>query len=460
MREIYAKEGQELVLGKRGENKAACVVFDISEWRSLHGYGNVTLVCQRNGDKTPYPCPVEVSMTGARWIITNTETDKPGPGRVELQYWVGDTIAKSCIWNTRVITAMGVSGDVPPEPGQSWLEELLQISVGVQQDADEAEQSAQAALVSERNAKTHEASAKLASDTALAALEAVNSEGQQIVVAVKDAAESAARAVAAADEATAAANTAVTSVAGIDSSVAAAAASAKAAAKSEEEAEGWSINARSSADTASANAQLSHNNMKRSETARVAAEEAAIRAELAAESGGGGGGSGESGATFIPSVSSDGTLSWTNNKGLTNPTPVNITGPQGPAGADGRDGWDGDDGYTPVKGVDYFTAQDQATMVAQVRIELEDDMTELENGIRANGNAITAMDGRVQVLENGGLAVTGLSVAKNADGSAIFFVEDLADGSVRDIKMTLDTAGLPTSLSVNGVVIPVSVGGF
>ena len=52
--------------------------------------------------------------------------------------------------------------------------------------------------------------------------------------------------------------------------------------------------------------------------------------------------SGTDGATFTPSVSADGTLSWTNNKGLTNPEPVNIkgsqgeTGPQGPAGADGK----------------------------------------------------------------------------------------------------------------------------
>lgn len=59
---------------------------------------------------------------------------------------------------------------------------------------------------------------------------------------------------------------------------------------------------------------------------------------------------GADGATFTPSVNADGDLSWTNNKGLTNPTTVNIkgpkgdkgdtgaTGPQGPAGADGADG--------------------------------------------------------------------------------------------------------------------------
>lgn len=47
------------------------------------------------------------------------------------------------------------------------------------------------------------------------------------------------------------------------------------------------------------------------------------------------GGQGESGATFTPSVAEDGTLSWTNDKGLTNPNPVNVTGPQGPQGIPG-----------------------------------------------------------------------------------------------------------------------------
>lgn len=58
---------------------------------------------------------------------------------------------------------------------------------------------------------------------------------------------------------------------------------------------------------------------------------------------GGGGGSGESGAdgkdgvTFIPSVSSDGVISWTNDGDKQNPTPVNIKGPQGPQGPQGDD---------------------------------------------------------------------------------------------------------------------------
>ena len=47
---------------------------------------------------------------------------------------------------------------------------------------------------------------------------------------------------------------------------------------------------------------------------------------------------GADGATFIPSVSSDGVLSWTNNKGYTNPTRVNIKGKDGKDGKDGVNG--------------------------------------------------------------------------------------------------------------------------
>ena len=43
-----------------------------------------------------------------------------------------------------------------------------------------------------------------------------------------------------------------------------------------------------------------------------------------AKAGGGGGGTGEDGATFTPSISDDGVLSWTNDKGLNNPASVDL----------------------------------------------------------------------------------------------------------------------------------------
>jgi hypothetical protein len=96
------------------------------------------------------------------------------------------------------------------------------------------------------------------------------------------------------------------------------------------------------------------------------------------------GGKGDDGATFIPSVSADGVISWTNDKELPNPEPVNIKGTKGDkgdAGANGKDGKngvdgapgkdgsngkDGVDGKTPVRGVDYYTEADKAEMVSAV----------------------------------------------------------------------------------------------
>ena len=120
------------------------------------------------------------------------------------------------------------------------------------------------------------------------------------------------------------------------------------------------------------------------------------------------GDTGAAGTTFTPSVSADGTLSWTNDGGKTNPDSVNIKGPQGnpgekgnpgETGANGADGvtptigengnWylgttdtgkpsrgekgdkgdpgaQGPAGATPVKGTDYFTAADKAALVQDV----------------------------------------------------------------------------------------------
>ena len=72
------------------------------------------------------------------------------------------------------------------------------------------------------------------------------------------------------------------------------------------------------------------------------------------------GSDGADGVTFTPSVSEQGVISWTNDGGRTNPSSVNIKGPQGetgPAGQDGKDGKDGQDGsdgqdgYSPIASV-------------------------------------------------------------------------------------------------------------
>lgn len=60
---------------------------------------------------------------------------------------------------------------------------------------------------------------------------------------------------------------------------------------------------------------------------------------------------GENGATFTPSVDDSGNLSWTNDKNLPNPDPVNIKGPKGDTGDTGPQGNPGEQGEVGPQGV-------------------------------------------------------------------------------------------------------------
>ena len=60
---------------------------------------------------------------------------------------------------------------------------------------------------------------------------------------------------------------------------------------------------------------------------------------------------GPAGATFTPHVDENGVLSWTNNRGLENPSSVNIMGPKGDPGQKGDPGLKGDPGEVPMDAV-------------------------------------------------------------------------------------------------------------
>ena len=59
---------------------------------------------------------------------------------------------------------------------------------------------------------------------------------------------------------------------------------------------------------------------------------------------------GVDGVTFTPSVSQEGIISWTNNGGLSNPTPINIKGDKGDKGDKGEQGIQGIQGIQGPKG--------------------------------------------------------------------------------------------------------------
>lgn len=121
----YALE--EIKLGRRGENQARKVVFDVlRKWREGYGEGVASLIVQRNGDAQPYPVTLTEEDGALVWLVSSADTAVAGEGAAELRYTVGDTVVKSQIYKTRVRETLEDSGETPPPGYQSWVDEVLQ----------------------------------------------------------------------------------------------------------------------------------------------------------------------------------------------------------------------------------------------------------------------------------------------------------------------------------------------
>lgn len=124
--DVYrVKTGSILPLGKKGENLVRQIQFDLSRWISNFGPGTVQLLHQRSGDEAPYPVAVEREGNLAVWTVTSADTAAAGTGRTELQYYVGDALAKSETWMTKVLAALGDASETPPEAQQGWVDQVL-----------------------------------------------------------------------------------------------------------------------------------------------------------------------------------------------------------------------------------------------------------------------------------------------------------------------------------------------
>ena len=72
-------------------------------------------------------------------------------------------------------------------------------------------------------------------------------------------------------------------------------------------------------------------------------------------------------------------------------------GPAGPAGPDGPAGANGKDGYTPVKGVDYYTEEDKETLKQEILEEVpgapSEEVTKIDFSNFQNGSFTEVVDG-------------------------------------------------------------------
>lgn len=112
---------------------------------------------------------------------------------------------------------------------------------------------------------------------------------------------------------------------------------------------------------------------------------------------------GQNGATFIPSVSTDGVISWTNDRELPNPNPVNIKGEKGDKGDKGEQGIQGvkgDKGDKGDRGSDGTTFVPDETLTLQNGILSVNTAKEPDpnNTLPITSAAVASTVGNIEIL--------------------------------------------------------------
>ena len=129
---INAERGKAIPIGRRGENLAREVVFDISGWIEQYGPGFAALAAMRAEDEYPAPVAVEREGNTVTWRVSSTDTAMVGYGLCELRYYVGEVLAKAEQWVTYVVPALG-DPDKVPDAAEDYIARMQRIGNAVQE---------------------------------------------------------------------------------------------------------------------------------------------------------------------------------------------------------------------------------------------------------------------------------------------------------------------------------------
>ena len=122
-----ARMGDELLLGKQGENGAVIIVFPIQNVIKEYGAGGTfAMLHQRAADDLPYLCNFERTGDELVWTISNADNAQDGLGKLELRYIIADKTVKSMTWRTRTFAALEEPGTEPPAPYESWVKAVVE----------------------------------------------------------------------------------------------------------------------------------------------------------------------------------------------------------------------------------------------------------------------------------------------------------------------------------------------
>ena len=186
---IYVDVGSDITyfpIGRRGENEAREVVFDITSFKEEFGDGSASLMFRRPLEEAAYAVTVTRQDDKIHWVVSSTDTANDGEGRAELFWISNEVVVKSVVWGIIIENDIGATSDQPPAPVESWTARLVAVEDAVAHLDTEAvtRETARATAAEQANAAaisaetTRATAAEQANATAISA-ETTRAEGAE-----------------------------------------------------------------------------------------------------------------------------------------------------------------------------------------------------------------------------------------------------------------------------------------
>nr|DAQ51729.1 MAG TPA: hypothetical protein [Caudoviricetes sp.] len=129
MNEFKATHLAPIKLGHTGENEAVRVTFSLVPFKEEFPGGRPALLVKPPKGGNAYPVALTSEGDTAYWTITAADTAVAGFGQCELQWYAGDTLAKSDKFDFIVVPALEAGTEPPDEPSKRWFD-AIQAQIG------------------------------------------------------------------------------------------------------------------------------------------------------------------------------------------------------------------------------------------------------------------------------------------------------------------------------------------